>query len=195
MSTFLSYTQISEALDQQQELVGVIDKYLNPILSAFNGLSDKKSCADFVMHHLFVNIRNSCQDGIFISQGLINVKPYYVSTSLSHAQRSAQEFLIDLAYIMSDRKHRRGNEYLRYLKFIFDAEDNQTNKNQIYKDQYDSIFPTNINLDPKSPSQWSHTHPQDKIDKGLKLYKIESSHFADFRFGFHSDLMFYCTWK
>ena len=75
------------------------------------------------MVHIFVNIRNSYQDGVFISQGLINSTRYYVSTSLSHAQRTAQEFLIDLAYIMSDLEHKSGYEYLRYLKFIVDKEE------------------------------------------------------------------------
>ena len=106
----------SGTLKLQQETVSIIDEYIQSILLDFNYSTNHSIYADFVMQHIFLNIRNSYQDGIFISQGLIKNAPYYVSTSLSHALRSAQEFLVDLAYIVRDIKNRSGYEYLRYLK-------------------------------------------------------------------------------
>ena len=109
------------------------------------------------MLYLFANIRNSYQDGIFISQRLVNTRPYYKSASLYHALRIAQECLIDLAYIMSDYLRYRGNEYLRYLKYIIDKETVEYSKLQMDQDKYDEIFPSNLDIEPKSSSQWSHT--------------------------------------
>lgn len=143
------------------------------------------------MQHIFVNIRNSYQDGIFISQGLMNSSQYYISTALSHANRIAQELLIDLAYIMSDRKNKSGHEYLRYLKYITDKEikvSKELGEKTFNENQYNAMFPPKLDLKSKSGSQWSDTHPKDKIEQGLKLYKIEPPQFADFRFGFHSNL-------
>ena len=70
------------------------------------------------MDHLFVNIRNSYQDGIHISQGLINTRPYYISTALAHARRSIQDFLAvesialisesDRNYKMSSSRKQKG---------------------------------------------------------------------------------------
>ena len=185
MATIFSHTEIPKILQQQQETVGIVDKYIQSVqLSS----TIPNFYADYVMRHLFVNIRNSYQDGIFLSQGLINNTPYYVSAALSHAQRTAQESLIDLAYIMSNLKHMQGHEYLRYLKFIVDKHAKLSGKNSFTKDRYNEIFPPNLNLKPKSSTQWSHIHPKDKIEKGLKLYKIERPDFADFRYEFHSDL-------
>ena len=50
------------------------------------------------------------------------------------------------------------------------------------------MFPPELDLKPKSGSQWSHTHPKDKNEQGLKLYNIEPSHFVDFRYEFHKGL-------
>lgn len=187
----LSHTEISEVLKQQQETVGIVDKYIQHISLPMRNTPKSKFYANFVMQHIFVNIRNSYQDGIFISQGLINSPQYYISTALSHANRTAQEFLVDLAYIMSDRKNKKGNEYLRYLKFIVDKEIKVSKKlgeDTFTEDLYNEMFPPELDLKPKSGSQWSKTSPQDKIEQGLKLYKIERPDFADFRFEFHSDL-------
>ena len=180
MATKLTLETISDVLQQQQQIVGVVDKYIQSVVL--------NSYADFVMRHLFVNIRNSYQDGIFLSQGLINQTPYYPSGTLSHALRSAQESLIDLAYIMADFKRRRGDEYLRYLKFIIDKEAKLLGKNFLTKDRYNEIFPPELGLPLNTGSQWSDTDPKEKIKKGLKLYKIECPDFADFRFGFHKIL-------
>ena len=155
----LSETEILEILQQQQAVVGVVDKYIQSVqLSS----TIPNFYADFVMRHLFVNIRNSYQDGIFISQGLINNAPYYISATLSHALRSVQESLIDLAYIMSDLKHRQGHEYLRYLKFIVDKEAKLSGKNFFTKDRYNEIFPPELDLPLNTGSQWSDTHPKEK---------------------------------
>ena len=121
-TTDLTPEQISGFLNEQQEVIHTIDKYIQSIQSEFRKSPVRDHYADYVMHHIFANIRNSYQDGIFISQGLLNTIPYYISTSLYHALRTAQEFLIDLAYIMSDYIRDKGNEYLRYLKFIIDKE-------------------------------------------------------------------------
>ena len=118
----LSHIEIPKVLKQQQETVYTVDKYIQRMSLPMRNIPKSKFYANFVMQHIFVNIRNSYQDGIFISQGLINSAQYYISTALSHTNRTAQEFLIDLAYIVSDCKRRRGNEYLRYLKFIVDKE-------------------------------------------------------------------------
>ena len=180
MATPLTLERISEILQQQQAVVGCVDKYIQSV--ALN------SYADFVMRHLFVNIRNSYQDGIFLSQGLINNTPYYVSGTLSHALRSAQESLIDLVYIMADFKRRRGNEYLRYLKFIIDKEAKLLGKNFLTKDRYNEIFPSELGLPLNTGSQWSDTDPKEKMEQGLKLYQIERPDFVDFRFDFHKML-------
>ena len=193
MATTLSHTEIQEIqeiLQQQQETVGIIDEYIQRTPLSTENTTQSKVCANFAMQHIFVNVRNSYQDGIFLSQGLIKNSPYYISTALAHAQRTAQEFLIDLAYIMSDLKHRRGNEYRRYLKFIVDKETEKLGKSSLSEDKYNEMFPPNLNLKPKSPFQWSHTIPTDKIEKGLKLYKIERPDFADWRFDFHKMLSF-----
>ena len=190
MAIKLSLTEISQILNQQQKTVGVVDKYIQHIPLSTENTTQSEFCANFAMKHIFVNIRNSYQDGIFISQGLINSPQYYISTALAHAQRTAQDFLIDLAYIMSDLKHRRGNEYRRYVKFMVDKETKEFGNSSLSKDKYDGMFPPNLNLKPKSPFQWSHTIPTDKIEKGLKLYKIERPDFADWRFDFHRTLSF-----
>ena len=103
---FIHHTEIAQYLNEQQEMVHIIDQDIKPILLDHHENRDNPNFyPDFVMHHLFVNIRNSYQDGIQINQGLINTHLYYISTALAHARRSMQEFLIDLAYIMSDIKH------------------------------------------------------------------------------------------
>ena len=191
MATTLTLEKIQGTFNLQQKTVSIIDEYIQSILSDTNYSTNHNSYADSVMQHIFLNIRNSYQDGVFISQGLINNAPYYVSTSLSHALRSAQEFLVDLAYIMSDLKNKKGNEYLRYLKFILTIEneelqrlglDNTSTENQLKK-----IFPPDLDL-PKRSGQWTDTSRKDKIKEGLKVYKIEFPHFADFRSEFHSRL-------
>ena len=187
-TTDLTPEQISGFLNEQQEVIHTIDKYIQSIQSEFRKSPVRDRYADFVMQHIFANIRNSYQDGIFISQGLLNTTPYYISTSLYHALRTAQEFLIDLAYIMSDYIRDKGNEYLRYLKFIIDKETKILGKEQLAEDEYKKIFQADLKLDPKSPSQWSHTSAKDKIEKGLKLYNIESSKFAEFRTEYHLNL-------
>ena len=117
MATILSQRQISELLKQQQETIDIIDKYIHRWQPDANlKFNYYDNYANLVMQHIFLNIKNSYQDGIFISQGLIDSVRYYKSTALSHAQRVGQEFLIDLAYIMRDRKNKLGYEYLRYLK-------------------------------------------------------------------------------
>lgn len=185
MAKTLSYPVIVGILKQQQETVGIIDEYIQRILSDSNIKSNYH--ADLVMQHIFVNIRNSYQDSIFISQGLINNHPYYLSTALYHTQRVGQEFLIDLAYVMSDLKHKSGYEYLRYLKFLVGKETKESGKT-LPEDIYNEIFPPDLDLEPKSPSQWSHTNPKGKIEQGLKLYKIELPHYAEGRAELHSRL-------
>ena len=188
MAKNLSPTAIAQILNQQQEIIGAIDKYIRPILLDLNMSTNPKICADFVMAHIFVNIRNSYQDGISISQTLIKSQPYYISTGLSHAQRTAQEFLIDLAYIMRDIKNKSGYEYLRYLKFIVDRESEISGKKNCSEDRYKELFPSELKLKRKSKTEWSHTSREDKIERGLKFYKIEPDHFADFRFKLHSGM-------
>ena len=192
---FLNYTDIAQYLNEQQEMVYIIDQHIKPILLDHQESSGPNTNRDFVMHHLFVNIRNSYQDGIHISQALINARPYYISTGLAHARRSIQDFLIDLAYIMSDIKHTRGNEYLRYLKYMLTMEseenkrlgrDNTTNEDLIKK-----IIPPELES-PKRKSQWTDTSRKDKIQKGLKKYKIElfdnPKSYPNHRLKVHSDL-------
>ena len=89
---------------------------------------------------------------------------------------------------MSDLKHKKGNEYLRYLKFIVDRDSELDGKQTLSKDRYNELFPPELNLKRKSKTEWSHTSRKEKIEKGLKFYKIETSHFADFRSDFHSHL-------
>ena len=186
-----SYTEISEMLKQQQEHICIIDKYLHPILSDLNISTDPKSYARFAMAHIFANIRNSYQDGISISQALIKSQPYYISTALPHALRTAQESLIDLAYIMSDLKNKQGNEYLRYLKFILTIENEELKRlgldNTSAENLLKNNFPPDLEL-PKRTGQWTDTSRKEKIKKGLKLYKIEPPQLSDFRFDFHSNL-------
>ncbi len=185
----MAINQISGTLDLQQKTVSIVDEYIQSILSDSNYSTNHDSYADFVMQHIFVNIRNSYQDGIFISQGLINNIPYYVSTSLFHALRSAQEFLVDLAYIMSDLKNKKGNEYLRYLKFILTMERKENKRlgldNTYVENLLKRNFPPNLQL-PKRETQWTDTSRKGKIENGLKFYKIELPHFMDFRSKFHS---------
>ncbi|MCY3743599.1 MAG: hypothetical protein OXH00_21510 [Candidatus Poribacteria bacterium] len=189
MAKTLSLENIAKILNDQQEVVGIIDDYIQiRQLDAHIKLNYYDNYADMVMQHLFVNIRNSYQDGIFISQGLID-NTAYMSTALAHAQRTAQEFLIDLAYIMRDRKNKKGHEYLRYLKFVVDKEDMELNKKNLPEDIYNKMFDSN--LKPKSPSQWSHTDPKAKFKQGLEFYEIEPPEFADYRHDFHSLLSSY----
>ena len=185
---WLTEAAIAEILQQQQETVGIVGEYIQSIPLTTENTTQSEFCANFAMKHIFVNIRHSYQDGIVLSQGLINNPQYYISPALAHAQRTAQEFLIDLAYIMSDLKHRQGNEYRRYLKFVVDKEKEESGKSSLSEDNYNGMFPPHLNLEPKSRFQWSHTKPTKKIDKGLKLYKIESPDFADWRFDFHKML-------
>ena len=91
----LTEAEISQFLKEQQEVVDIVDDYIQPILLD----TDNSYYIDFAMQHIFVNIRNSYQDGIVLSHQFMKNDPYYVSTALAHAQRMAQEFLIDLAYI------------------------------------------------------------------------------------------------
>ena len=183
MATHLTLETISDVLQQQQAIVDVVDKHIRSVkLSP----TIPKFYADFVMQHLFMNIRDSYQDGIFLSQGLKNKTPYYLSGALSHALRSAQESLTDLAYIMADFKHRQGNEYLRYLKFLIDKESKILGRDFLTKDGYNKIFPPELGFPLNTGSQWSKTSPQDKMEQGLKLYKIEHPDFVDFRFGSHN---------
>ena len=187
----LSHTEIWEVLKKQQEVVGIVDEYIQRTSLPMKNTLESTFHANFVMQHIFVNIRNSYQDGIVLSQGLINNSPYYISTALYHANRTAQEFLIDLAYIMSDYKHKSGHEYLRYLKFIIDKEievSKELGENTFTNNQYKAMFPPHLNLKPKFPTQWTDTTRKEKIEQGLKLYKIEPPHFADFRSELHSYL-------
>ena len=188
-TTFFSHTDISQIFKEQQETIGMIDQYIQPIILTPNDFANSDCIDDFVMQHIFVNIRNSYQDGVLISQKLVENNPYYISTSLSHALRSAQEFLIDLAYIMSDRKHNKGNEYLRYFKFMLTMEREKNERlgldNTSVEKPLKNIFPPDLKL-PKRGGQWTDTNRRDKIEKGLKFYNIEPDHFADYRFDFHS---------
>ena len=88
MTIQLSLTEISQFLKQQQETVGVVDEFIQRTPLSTENTTQSKFYANFVMRHIFVNIRNSYQDGIFISQGIINNTPYYISTTLSQALRS-----------------------------------------------------------------------------------------------------------
>ena len=192
---FVHHTDIAQILNEQQEMVYIIDEHIKLILLDHQRNSDRNKYQDFVMDHLFVNIRNSYQDGIHISQGLINTRPYYISTALAHARRSIQDFLIDLGYIMSDIRHTRGSEYLRYLKYMLTMAseenkrlgiDNTANENFIKK-----IIPPELES-PKRQSQWTDTSRKDKIQKGLKKYKIElfddPKNYPNHRLEFHSVL-------
>lgn len=186
-TTIPSYTEIAEILNEQQETVRIIDEYIQPILLDL----DPNNYADFVMAHIFVNVRNSYQDGIVLSQELMKNSPYYISSALAHAERIAQEFLIDLAYIMTDIKNKNGNEYLLYLKYMLTTE-SEKNKwlgldNTSTDNLLNSIFPSDLEL-PKRRGQWTDTSRREKIEQGLKKYNIEPDHFADFRFDFHLDL-------
>ena len=171
----LSETEISQFLKEQHEVVGIIDNYIQPILLDSNNSTNPNCYIDFVMQHIFVNIRNSYQDGIVLSQELMKNSPYYISTALAHAQRTAQEFLIDLAYIISDFKHKSGNEYLRYLKFILTIESEENKRlgldNTSVENLIKKICPSDLKL-PKRGSQWTDTSREVKKEKGLILYKI-----------------------
>ena len=69
----IHHTEIAQYLNEQQEMVYIVDQHIRPILLDYEKNSENPNChSDFVMHHLFVNIRNSYQDGIQISQGLIS---------------------------------------------------------------------------------------------------------------------------
>ena len=195
VTMFLHHTDIVQFLNEQQEMVHIIDQYIKPILLDHQENSDSNAYRDFVMHHLFANIRNSYQDGIFISQGLMSNPPYYISTALAHARRSMQEFLIDLAYIMSNIKHTRGSEYLRYLKYMLTTESEENKRlgrdNTANEDFIKKIFPPDLEL-PKRKSQWTDTSRKEKIKKGLKKYKIElfdnPKSYPSHRLEFHSVL-------
>ena len=193
---FLHHTDIAQFLNEQQEMVYIIDQYIKPmILDHHENRDGPDFYPDFVMHHLFVNIRNSYQDGIFVSQGLMSNPPYYISTALAHARRSTQEFLIDLAYIMSDIKHTQGNEYLRYLKYMLTTESEEKKRlgldNTANEDFIKKIIPPELES-PKRQSQWTDTSRKDKIQKGLKKYKIElfddPESYPSHRLEFHSNL-------
>lgn len=193
---FLPHTDIAQFLNEQQEMVYIIDQYIKPmLLDHHENRDDPDFYPDFVMHHLFVNIRNSYQDGIFVSQGLMSNPPYYISTALAHARRSTQEFLIDLAYIMSDIKHTQGNEYLRYLKYMLTTESEENKRlgldNTSVENLIKKIIPHDLKL-PKRESQWTDTSRKDKIQKGLKKYKVElfddPKSYPSHRLEFHSNL-------
>ena len=183
----LTEAEISQFLKEQQETVNIVDEYIQPILLG----SDNSYYIDFVMQHIFLNIRNSYQDGIVLSQKLMKNDPYYISTALAHAQRMAQEFLIDLAYVMSDFKHKSGNEYLRYLKFILTMESKEYKRlgfdNTSIENLLKNNFPSDLKL-PKRETQWTDTSREVKKERGLKLYKIESPDFADYRVEHHKGL-------
>jgi len=191
MSKICSVTDISDLLELQQETVDTVDKYTQPILS--NIKSKQTYHADYVMHHIFTNIRNTYQDSIFLSQGLIKSKPYYISTSLYYAQRESNDFLTDLAYIMRDRKNRIGDEHIRYLLFILQQQKKQyenvglkTQANKI-KNSYDHLLSENTHLEPKG-SFWSTIKPEDKKKQGLAFYKIETPDFTDHLHSIRHDL-------
>ena len=192
----IHHTEIAQYLNEQQEMVYIIDQHIRPILLDFEKNSENPNYrSDFVMHHLFVNIRNSYQDGIHLSQGLISKPPYYISTALAHARRSMQEFLIDLAYIMSDIKHKKGSEYLLYLKYMLtkSMEDNEKygRDNASTESFIKKHIPHDLEL-PKRKSQWTDTSRKDKIKQGLKKYKIESfdnlGSYPNHRLMFYSEL-------
>ena len=77
----LSHTEISETLKKQQETVGIVDQYIRCTPLCTKNTPKSEFYANFVMQHIFVNIRNSYQDGIVLSQGLIN------SSSIMYPQR------------------------------------------------------------------------------------------------------------
>ena len=118
MAKTFSLTEISDYLEQQQEIVYMLDKYSIPTLldsDKIPNINDFSNyLADSVMYHIFTNIRNIYQDSIFISQGLIEAKPYYISTSLFYALREADEFLTDIAYIVNDKKNKVMNIFATY---------------------------------------------------------------------------------
>lgn len=190
MSNTLSLENIAQILNEQQETVSVVDEYIRRTPLTTEDTTQSEFCANSAMQRLFLNIRHSYQDGIVLSQGLINNPQYYISPALAHAQRTAQEFLIDLAYIMSNRKHSQGNEYRRYLKFVVDKEAKELGESHLSEDNYNGMFPPHLNLERKSQFRWSHTSQTDKIEQGLKLYRIEPPDFADWRFEFHRILSF-----
>ena len=70
MATTLSLTEISQFLKEQQEKVEILDEYIQRTPFTKNTIKSN-FYANFVLLHIFVNIRNSYQDGIFLSQGLI----------------------------------------------------------------------------------------------------------------------------
>ena len=190
MAKTLSLENIAEVLNKQQKVVGILDEYIQPVSLGIN--INPNYLVDLVMQHIFVNIRNSYQDGIFISQGLINNPPYYISTALSHALRVGREFLIDIAYLVRDKKNRKGknkgNEYLRYLKFMLDKEHKALGKSPFPEVIQNEIFSPELDLKPKSSSQWSHTDTKDKIKQGVDFYKIELPDTAHFGSEVHSNL-------
>ncbi|MDE0636584.1 MAG: hypothetical protein OXI43_12155 [Candidatus Poribacteria bacterium] len=175
MAQTLSLENIAKVLKEQQKVVSVLDEYIQPIpLVPLDINNNSNYFADIVMQHIFLNIRHSYQDSIFISQALIDNTPYYISTALSHALRIGREFLIDLAYLVRDRKNRKGknkgNEYLRYLKFMIDKEDKALDKSPLPEVIYN---PTELDLKSKYPTQWSRTDRDNKIKQGLNFYKLE----------------------
>ncbi len=179
MAKTYSLTEVSDYLEQQQEIVYILDKYTQPILSTFDNQNHDNIpnyFADFVMHHIFTNIRNIYQDSIFISQGLLTAEPYYNSTSLSYTLREADEFLIDLAYIVNDKASKQGDEYLRYFIFTLHQEIEvleqmgfHTNV-QTTKEIYDNLLSVYPHLKPTNSGKWSNTTRKDKINQGLGLY-------------------------
>lgn len=185
MPRIYSVIEISDFLEQQQETVHTVDKYTQPIISNFhehqNLNNNPNYCADFVMHHIFTNIRNIYQDSIFISQGLIKAKPYYISTSLYFAQRESQDFLIDLAYIIRDRKNKQGDEYLHYLTFILHREIGLETIAQESKDFYDRFLSNITHQKPNNRNFWSTIDNKNKIKEGLEFYKIELPILTDYR--------------
>ena len=197
MAKIYSLTEITEFLECQQENVAIVDKYTQPILSKFKNkipINDRNRLADFVMQHIFTNVRNIYQDSIFISQGLLQAKPYYISTSLSYTQREAQDFLIDLAYIMSDKKHNQGDEYLHYLLFIIDQERKEHENLGLKtlakeaKKLYDNLLSNNTHITPRKGSFWSDISPKERMKKGLELYRIEPPHFTGYRHSIRHNL-------
>ena len=64
MEKTLSLENTAQFLNEQQETVGIIDEYIQPILLKPNSLANHNHYPDFVMQHIFVNIRNSYQDGV-----------------------------------------------------------------------------------------------------------------------------------
>ena len=196
MGKYLNYSSIPSILKEQQEVVHIVDSYIKTVTSGesiVNAFSKTPEdidsfLRDFAVLNIFSNIRNGYQDSIFIIRGLMDNKPYYLSPSLAHAHRFAQDCLIDLAYIVRDIKNRRGHEHLRYLKFMVDTDAKEKGRNDLSDEKYNRFFPTHLDLKPRSNSQWSPVGRPDRIGQGLKFYKLEPCNLSDHRHDLHKYL-------